>query len=201
MRGVRAVMRLVDRAAPRSTADLLLKALAVLLLINLANGVAVAAIGRGAADPVADLARTTAVALPFVLVTLSILRRQRLLQAQLSVLATTDTLTGLPNRRDFLARARLAAEEIEGGALLLLDADRFKRINDRWGHAVGDACLAAIAARMRATLRPADLLGRIGGRSSRSSSPGRAGPRPRPWRRASAPPSPSAPPTTPRGSR
>jgi diguanylate cyclase (GGDEF)-like protein len=44
-----------------------------------------------------------------------------------------------------------------------LDADHFKRINDQWGHAAGDACLSAIAERLRACLRPGDLVGRLGG--------------------------------------
>jgi diguanylate cyclase (GGDEF)-like protein/PAS domain S-box-containing protein len=81
--------------------------------------------------------------------------------------ATTDPLTGLPNRlllRDRLERA-LTASRRHGriGALLFLDLDHFKRVNDSYGHSVGDQLLNQIAARLKAELRSEDTLARMGG--------------------------------------
>ncbi|MEO1689048.1 MAG: diguanylate cyclase, partial [Pseudomonadota bacterium] len=83
------------------------------------------------------------------------------------VLAATDGLTGLWNRRyaeTHLARlcgeCRAAAEPL---ALLMIDLDRFKAINDGHGHAAGDAVLRVFAERLRASVRGADLVARLGG--------------------------------------
>jgi diguanylate cyclase (GGDEF)-like protein/PAS domain S-box-containing protein len=81
--------------------------------------------------------------------------------------ATTDPLTGLPNRlllRDRLERA-LTASRRHGriGALLFMDLDHFKRVNDSYGHSVGDELLKQIAARLKAELRSEDTLARMGG--------------------------------------
>ncbi len=82
-------------------------------------------------------------------------------------LATTDGLTGLSNRRHFLLLAQRLFETARryGQPLsaLMLDVDRFKQVNDRYGHAVGDEVLRAVADRTRLCLRAADLLGRYGG--------------------------------------
>jgi two-component system cell cycle response regulator len=82
-------------------------------------------------------------------------------------LAATDPLTGLSNRRHALtALARIAAEAARTGsgfAVMVLDLDRFKRINDLYGHAAGDSVLTEVAVRMTACLRGGDLLARIGG--------------------------------------
>jgi len=82
-------------------------------------------------------------------------------------LAVTDPLTGLFNRRyaiPHLART-LSEAALQGRscAVVLLDLDEFKAVNDRHGHRAGDAVLAEAARRMRAALRPSDLLARIGG--------------------------------------
>ena len=78
-----------------------------------------------------------------------------------------DSLTGLPNRAFFegrLIRAlRSAAKVNERVAVLFLDSDRFKDINDNFGHAAGDAVLVAVADRVRAQLREDDLVARLGG--------------------------------------
>jgi diguanylate cyclase (GGDEF)-like protein len=78
--------------------------------------------------------------------------------------ATTDELTGLPNRRAFYAHAdsQLAVPEPDL-ALLLLDLDRFKEVNDSLGHLVGDQLLIQIGLRLGDSLRPGDLLARLGG--------------------------------------
>ena len=81
--------------------------------------------------------------------------------------ANHDSLTGLPNRAFFegrLIRAlRSAAKSKEQLAVLYLDSDRFKEINDSFGHAAGDAVLVAVAERVRAQLREDDLVARLGG--------------------------------------
>lgn len=81
--------------------------------------------------------------------------------------AGTDPLTGLPNRRALLARAAelLADGERRGVpcAVVFLDIDHFKEVNDRWGHAVGDDVLVAVSAAMAARLRAGDLIARYGG--------------------------------------
>lgn len=93
------------------------------------------------------------------------LREQRDLYEQLS---RTDPLTGVFNRRHFTARLEAAAQQAtaggEGFSLLILDIDHFKRVNDQFGHVVGDACLVAVADRLqRALPTPGALLARLGG--------------------------------------
>lgn len=91
----------------------------------------------------------------------------RRLQEEMRRLATTDDLTGLLNRRGFAEEARAAlAVAAEGRApvsLLMLDVDHFKRINDHYGHPVGDRVLEEFARRCRHYLRPQDLVARLGG--------------------------------------
>ncbi|MDD1139187.1 diguanylate cyclase [Pseudomonas sp. TNT2022 ID233] len=81
--------------------------------------------------------------------------------------ASHDSLTGLPNRAFFegrLIRALRSAHKLnERVAVLFLDSDRFKDINDSFGHAAGDAVLVAVANRVRAQLREEDLVARLGG--------------------------------------
>ncbi|TBN32179.1 diguanylate cyclase domain-containing protein [Pseudomonas sp. BGI-2] len=81
--------------------------------------------------------------------------------------ASHDSLTGLPNRAFFegrLIRALRNAHKLnERVAVLFLDSDRFKEINDSYGHAAGDAVLVAVASRVRAQLREEDLVARLGG--------------------------------------
>lgn len=81
--------------------------------------------------------------------------------------AMFDPLTGLHNRRyamtQLAAIATNARTQGETFAVLLVDLDRFKSINDRFGHPAGDAVLVDIAARLAATMRAGDLLARIGG--------------------------------------
>lgn len=82
--------------------------------------------------------------------------------------ATTDELTGLPNRRHFIAemerrRSEIADAEEGHVAIMMLDLDRFKIINDTCGHAAGDAVLQHLAGLTREVLRKGDLVGRLGG--------------------------------------
>ena len=89
------------------------------------------------------------------------------LTATLTERAVRDPLTGLANRTLLEERLRgtLARDGRTGGAtgLLFLDLDGFKAVNDRHGHAVGDAVLRAVAARLTAGVRPSDTVARLGG--------------------------------------
>ena len=89
------------------------------------------------------------------------------MQEQLQHMARHDGLTGLPNRQLFLDRldAALARAVRSGGgfALLYLDLDHFKEVNDRHGHAAGDVLLCEVARRLQHGVRDVDTVGRIGG--------------------------------------
>ena len=80
------------------------------------------------------------------------------------VAATTDFLTGLPNRRALVAALDTAASEgIEPFALAILDLDRFKAVNDTFGHVTGDLLLKEVAARLVKTVGKSGLVARLGG--------------------------------------
>ncbi|MBL8349268.1 MAG: EAL domain-containing protein [Burkholderiaceae bacterium] len=93
---------------------------------------------------------------------------RRRAEAGLQHIAFHDSLTGLPNRHRFqqVLGDTLMRAQGDGGkpfALMFLDFDRFKLINDSLGHAVGDEFLVAVAARIRRQLRPTDTVARLGG--------------------------------------
>lgn len=94
-----------------------------------------------------------------------LIQRTRLREAELSHQAEHDSLTGLRNRlalrRD--VESILARPTLPGEAILLLDLDRFKYINDTLGHDTGDELLVSLARRMEAVLAPSDRLYRLGG--------------------------------------
>jgi len=81
--------------------------------------------------------------------------------------ATHDGLTKMLNRAAFMERLRLASGQTEIGrcdiAVLFVDLNKFKAINDQFGHATGDRLLVAIARRLRACVRPSDSMARLGG--------------------------------------
>jgi diguanylate cyclase (GGDEF)-like protein len=79
------------------------------------------------------------------------------------ILALTDTLTDLPNRRAFEERLKLAYEHAEHFTLLYVDLDGFKQVNDRSGHAAGDAALGLVGEVLRRCVRQADMAARVGG--------------------------------------
>ena len=83
--------------------------------------------------------------------------------AQLREKASRDDMTGMLNRENFFASLDRTRGNAGRGVLLLVDADHFKRINDGWGHLVGDDALQAIAAAIGRGVRSGDILGRIGG--------------------------------------
>lgn len=94
---------------------------------------------------------------------------RRALEAELREKAFQDPLTGLPNRANLMARIstgllRISRSARPGSlALLFLDLDRFKAINDTMGHAAGDEFLVAITQRLTQAVRPGDTVGRLGG--------------------------------------
>jgi diguanylate cyclase (GGDEF)-like protein len=92
---------------------------------------------------------------------------RKLQEEQIRHLAHHDILTGLPNRLlfgDRLRQALLAAQREEHKlALIFFDLDKFKPVNDSYGHAVGDVLLQQVATRLRTTLRASDTLARLGG--------------------------------------
>jgi diguanylate cyclase (GGDEF)-like protein/PAS domain S-box-containing protein len=92
---------------------------------------------------------------------------RREFEERLSYQAFHDDLTQLPNRAAFLHRLEhaieAAHETVEGVAVLFLDVDRFKLVNDSLGHEVGDRLLIDVADRLRDCLRPSDVVARFGG--------------------------------------
>ena len=89
------------------------------------------------------------------------------LDAELSHRAHHDVLTGLPNRQlldDRLDLCLITSErEQRKAAILTIDVDHFKRINDTYGHLIGDECLQAVAARLSSKIRKVDTIARTGG--------------------------------------
>ncbi|WP_291297897.1 diguanylate cyclase domain-containing protein [Elioraea sp.] len=98
---------------------------------------------------------------------IGIMLAHQALQAEMFRQARTDPLTGLMNRRAFLEelsrRLDRLDRERQPGALLYLDLDNFKPVNDRLGHEAGDAALRAAAQMLRGAVRPTDLVARLGG--------------------------------------
>jgi diguanylate cyclase (GGDEF)-like protein len=102
------------------------------------------------------------------LITYRDIGQEKRLHAKLQHTALHDPLTGLANRVLFLDRltqtlARLRRRPDRNFAVVFLDLDRFKQINDTWGHAAGDRLLLTVAARLRSCLRPQDTVARFGG--------------------------------------
>lgn len=89
-------------------------------------------------------------------------------ELELARLATTDPLTGLPNRRSFMEQLNTTYEAAStdpknGSVVMILDLDHFKRVNDTYGHDIGDIVLQHIAQEMTRALRDRDVPGRLGG--------------------------------------
>ena len=108
-------------------------------------------------------------ATPLLHFTLSKLRELAIAHHELMHVAATDALTSLLNRRAFNAMVEGYLERMEQrkaapeGALLIVDIDHFKDINDRFGHDCGDEALVLISRTLRETVRDIDLVGRMGG--------------------------------------
>ncbi|MDT8420500.1 MAG: EAL domain-containing protein [Desulfuromonadales bacterium] len=96
-----------------------------------------------------------------------VMERQRQTEQEIFQLAYSDALTGLPNRHLFLDRLGLTLTQAERSgqivALLYMDIDHFKTVNDTLGHDLGDLLLKSVTARMKEKVRKSDTLARIGG--------------------------------------
>jgi diguanylate cyclase (GGDEF)-like protein len=103
-------------------------------------------------------------AIPSLLAEIATLRAQ---VDQLQLLADTDPLTGLANRRvlerELFRTILLCGRRRSEAAVVLIDLDGFKQINDSHGHLIGDAALCHVAAHLRASFRESDHIGRLGG--------------------------------------
>jgi len=136
--------------------------LSVLLITSSANGVLVAA--------------TTASLLAMILIAQASRQSTAVALAAEQVTARRDQLTGAPNRRAF-EEAMIAehARVVRGGVpagLFVIDLDRFKSVNDRFGHKVGDEVLIEVVRRLTEGLRPADVVARWGGEEITVLAPG-----------------------------
>lgn len=104
---------------------------------------------------------------PAVLTTLRDISQRKEAEKQLEFLAMHDPLTELPNRKFFMQKVEraivLARRSSRQAAVLFMDLDGFKPVNDTYGHAVGDAALKAVAQRLRTVLRKTDVVARLGG--------------------------------------
>jgi len=124
------------------------------------------AITRGAI-PVAEqvlLAASSTVIVSLILVRFTgAVREQARVQRLLADLAAHDSLTGLANRRTLVDRLTRDFRPVADTMLLYLDLDGFKAVNDRYGHAAGDAVLVEVARRLREAVRAGDTVARLGG--------------------------------------
>lgn len=128
-----------------------------------------AAAFRGFDAAIVERAMTGAVLLPLVLGTPLFLvfslklRELAIVNRKLGVVAATDGLTECLNRNAFTTLVGTRLTHARHGALLIIDADHFKRINDRFGHQNGDRALTLIAEAIRRSVRSGDVVGRLGG--------------------------------------
>jgi len=101
----------------------------------------------------------TTISTPFAILVQMLMARLLEVQEELLTLASTDTLTGLANRRAFFERM----EDPRQGVAMMLDIDHFKRINDTYGHDVGDMVLQRVAELLKDRIRGEDIVARLGG--------------------------------------
>src|SRR5690606_37748927 len=114
-----------------------------------------------------EASASTAVFLQNLATTVSAYMDRKTAQDRLAYMAQFDALTGLPNRSLYLDRLAHAIDAAERGqspvAVLFVDIDRFKAVNDTLGHGVGDELLVQIAQRLKSSVRSADTIGRLSG--------------------------------------
>src|SRR3990167_5663982 len=179
---MRAILRAMEQTRPRINLDWsarsrarawALTALGTVICIAVAFAVDSYDMATGrwrwGADPVNNFVIPVLLAPPFFFLLLDKMRQLAIAHTELMTVATTDGLTSLLNRRAFtemvdgyLKRVEESAKTPDG-ALLVIDVDHFKVVNDRFGHDRGDEALKLIAAAIRDAVRESDLVGRIGG--------------------------------------
>jgi diguanylate cyclase len=124
---------------------------------------------RWGSDPINNFIIPAIVAPPIFFFMLDKMRQLAIAHTELMTVASTDSLTSLLNRRAFTELVDGYLKRVEEsekrtcGALLVIDVDHFKAVNDKFGHATGDEALKLIAQTIRNTVREADLVGRVGG--------------------------------------
>jgi diguanylate cyclase len=135
---------------------------------------------RWGADPVNNIVIPLVLAPPFFFLLLDKMRQLAIAHKELMTVAATDSLTSLLNRRAFTELVDGYLKRVEesdrrgGGALLVIDVDHFKAVNDHFGHQKGDEALKLIAKTIRETVRDTDLVGRVGGEEFCVFMPGQA---------------------------
>jgi diguanylate cyclase (GGDEF)-like protein len=153
----------------RRLADRRLDGIRALVAPFACTAAAVAILVTGTQVKIPDLAVALAAAtLLTVTARLAITFRDVITLAETRTQALTDELTGLANRRSLVAALGACAKRVDPNsdssiALMLIDLDRFKEINDSLGHDVGDELLRQLARRLERYIRPGDLLSRLGG--------------------------------------
>ena len=156
--------KLVSILAPHGRIDFVFKTSLLLLAIGLMNWardiLELGADNRGYLD---NLREAIFVGWPFVVLYLVMLGHLARLQRKLLHLATTDMLTGLPNRRAFLDHIADDKQIRHDGIFLMIDLDHFKRINDSYGHYVGDMCLRETANFILDLTQDTMICARLGG--------------------------------------
>jgi diguanylate cyclase len=153
-----------DNRAPKDDADRNAHLLPLLAIV--ASYLVVAKVARDL-----PLIPVGGVVLADLLITVVVVIRQvlavadhRALAASYRQIAVTDFVTGVSSRQHFLAQAEISLARHRGRcALIMVDVDHFKSINDRHGHLTGDAALRAVAEHLRQTVRDDDLVARFGG--------------------------------------
>ena len=124
---------------------------------------------RWGTDPANDFLIPLVIAPPFFYFLLSKLRELAIAHHELMTVASTDSLTSLLNRGAFTAMVDGYLERVNEqpdtsqGALLVVDIDHFKSVNDRFGHDCGDKALKLVAQTIKGAVRDVDLVGRMGG--------------------------------------
>jgi diguanylate cyclase (GGDEF)-like protein len=141
-------------------------AIAVVVCVGVTHAIALLSLPAGSAYPGRWLDVMASVCAICVVV-LVLERSNRLLLTRLAAEATTDALTGLLNRRGFAARVSIelvrARREGTRIGLAAFDIDHFKRVNDQWGHGVGDRVLGRVGKLLAAESRDIDVVARLGG--------------------------------------
>ena len=135
---------------------------------------------RWGSDPINNFVIPVLLAPPFFFLLLDKMRQLAIAHNELMTVAATDGLTSLLNRRAFTELVDGYLKRVEeserqtSGALLVIDVDHFKVVNDRFGHQMGDEALKLIARTIREAVRDTDLVGRIGGEEFCVFMPGQA---------------------------
>ena len=156
--------KIVDWVAPRSRLGLFVKAAILVGCFTAVDYLISGLVSRFTAESeLVAILVTYLIGAPFGLFVMAIMIVQRQLKDRLQYMSETDPLTGLPNRAAFFAKANVMINNGKPHAVLMVDIDNFKSINDTYGHYAGDLALAQIGSHLRKTLRSEDIVGRIGG--------------------------------------